>query len=160
MRWIWIDRFVEFESGRRAISEKNVTLAEEHLHDHYPDFQVMPPSLMIEGMAQTAGMLVGEARDFREKVVLAKIRTAEFSRRVVPGDSLRYEATMETINEAGAATRGQVFCNGQLIGHVDLFFSHVDQNMAGIKFPQENFVFTEQFRRLVPHPANNGSRID
>ena len=80
MRWIWIDKFVEFESGRRAVAVKNVTLAEEHLHDHFPGYPVMPPSLMIEGMAQTAGILVGEARNFSEKVILAKVKRATFNR--------------------------------------------------------------------------------
>jgi len=78
MRWIWIDKFVEFESGRRAVAVKNVTLAEEHLHDHFPGFPVMPETLMIEAMAQTAGILVGQARGFQEKVILAKIKKAIF----------------------------------------------------------------------------------
>ena len=68
MRWIWIDKFIEFDSGRRAVAVKNVTLAEDHLHDHFPGFPVMPASLMIEGMAQTAGVLVGEARNFEENL--------------------------------------------------------------------------------------------
>ena len=38
MRWIWIDKFIEFQSGRHAVALKNVTLAEEHLHDHFPGF--------------------------------------------------------------------------------------------------------------------------
>ena len=53
MRWFWIDRFVEFVPGSHAKAVKNVTLAEEHLHDHFPGFPVMPGSLMLEGMAQT-----------------------------------------------------------------------------------------------------------
>src|ERR687898_46307 len=73
MRWFWIDRFIEFESGKTAKAIKNVTLAEEHLHDHYPGFPVMPGSLMLEGMAQTGGILLGEANDFRHIVILAKI---------------------------------------------------------------------------------------
>jgi 3-hydroxyacyl-[acyl-carrier-protein] dehydratase len=149
MRWIWIDGFVEFEHGHRAVAVKNVSLAEEHLHHKYPGLPIMPPPLMIEGMAQTAGILVGEARNFAEKVILAKIRKARFERRVVAGDQLRYEAEIETINAAGAATAGEVYCNNQPIGRVDLFFSHVDQNMSGLQFPEENFVFTEQFKSLL-----------
>ena len=80
MRWVWIDRFVEFESGSRAKAIKNITLAEEHLHDHFPGFPVMPAALMLEGLAQTGGILVGEANDYREKVVLAKIPRAIFHR--------------------------------------------------------------------------------
>ena len=57
MRWIWIDRFVEFESGRRAVAIKNVSLAEEHLHDHFPGYPIMPNSLITEGLAQTGGLL-------------------------------------------------------------------------------------------------------
>ena len=54
MRWIWIDKFIEFDSGHRAVAVKNVTLAEEHLHDHFPGFPVMPETLMIESMADAA----------------------------------------------------------------------------------------------------------
>ena len=64
------------------------TLAEEHLHDLYPEFPIVPHSLIIEGMAQTAGILVGEARNFSEKVILAKIGRATFHRLVRPGDTL------------------------------------------------------------------------
>ena len=85
MRWIWIDKFELFEPGKRAVAIKNVSLAEDHLHDHFPGFPVMPASLMIEGMAQTSGILVGAARDFKEKVILAKIGRATFSRLVRPG---------------------------------------------------------------------------
>ena len=68
MRWVWIDKFTDFQSGERATAVKNVSLAEEHLHDHFPGWPVMPASLIVEGMAQTAGILVGEARKFEEKV--------------------------------------------------------------------------------------------
>jgi len=44
MRWFWIDKFVEFESGKRAVAIKNLSMAEEHLHDHFPGFPVMPPA--------------------------------------------------------------------------------------------------------------------
>jgi 3-hydroxyacyl-[acyl-carrier-protein] dehydratase len=149
MRWIWIDRFVEFVPGVEAKAVKNVSLAEEHLHDHWEDFPVMPVSLMIEGMAQTAGMLVGQARDFREKVILAKISKADMDEPVVPGDQITYHAQLQTITEQGASTHGTVLRNGRAVGTVDLMFSHVDQNLAGVKFPEENFVFTEQFLRLL-----------
>ena len=149
MRWIWIDRFEQFESGHRAVAIKNVSLAEEHLHDHWEAYPVMPASLMIEGMAQTAGILVGQARDFKEKVLLAKIARAEFSELVLPGDQITYEAVIDSIAPEAASTRGIVRRNGREIGQVDLMFSHVDQNLAGVKFPKENFVFTGQFMRLI-----------
>ncbi len=149
MRWIWIDRFTEFEPGRRATAIKNVSLAEEHLHDHWEAFPVMPVCLMIEGMAQTAGILVGQARGFKEKVVLAKVAKAEVRELVTPGDQLTYEAEAETIGDQAAVTRGRVLCNGEPIGEIDLMFSHVDQNQAGEEFPEENFVFSGPFQRMV-----------
>ena len=149
MRWIWIDRFVAFEPGKRAEAIKNVSLAEEHLHDHWEAHPIMPACLMIEGMAQTAGILVGQARDFKEKVILAKITRASFDREVVPGDQLTYRAQIENLTPEAAVTVGTVLCNGKQIGCVDLMFSHIDQNLAGMKFPEENFVFTGQFERLV-----------
>src|SRR5882762_214407 len=108
MRWIWIDKFVEFTPRSSATSIKNVTLAEEHLHDLYPQFPIVPNSLIIEGMAQTAGILVGEARNFSEKVILAKIGKAIFHRLVRPGETIQYDAKIEQLNEAGASITGIV----------------------------------------------------
>src|ERR1041384_970547 len=122
MRWIWIDKFVRFESGRRATAVKNVSLAEEHLHDHFPGYPVMPASLMVEGMAQTAGILVGEARDFQEKVILAKVKRAHFSREVRPGERITYDAHIEQITPEAAATVGKISVEGEPVGAVDIVF--------------------------------------
>ena len=152
MRWIWIDKFKEFETGKRAVALKNVTLAEEHLHDHFPGFPVMPECLMIEAMAQTAGILVGEAKKFQEKVILAKIKKAVFFDFVIPGDSIELEANMESIAPEAASTSGKITRSGKLIAEIDLMFSHIDQNLAGIEFPEENFVFgsdTSVFESLL-----------
>ena len=149
MRWIWIDGFSEFVPGKTATAVKNLTLAEEHLHDHFPGYPVMPASLMIEGMAQTAGILVGEARQFKEKVILAKIRIARFDDYCVPGDRIRYEAVIESITDAGATTKGVVYKNEREIGEIDLMFSHVDKASAALDLPDHNFVFTQQFMDLL-----------
>jgi 3-hydroxyacyl-[acyl-carrier-protein] dehydratase len=149
MRWIWIDRFVEFVPGKRAAAVKNVSLAEEHLHDHWEAYPIMPMSLMIEGMAQTAGILVGQARDFKEKVILAKVAKAEVREIVTPGDQITYQAEIETLAPEAASTKGTVLKNGRPVGEIDLMFSHIDRNLAGVEFPEENFVFTGQFERLI-----------
>jgi len=149
MRWIWIDKFVEFHSGKRAVAVKNVTLAEEHLHDHFPGFPVMPECLMIEAMAQTSGILVGEANSFKEKVILAKIKKAVFYDYVRPGDTIRIDTKIESIVPEAASTSGKITCSEKLIAEIDLMFSHIDQNLAGKEFPQENFVFTDTFKSLL-----------
>jgi 3-hydroxyacyl-[acyl-carrier-protein] dehydratase len=152
MRWIWIDKFIEFESGKRAVALKNVTLAEEHLHDHFPGFPLMPESLCIEAMAQTAGILVGEVKKFQEKVILAKIKKAVFFDYVKPGDTIKLEATIESFAAEAAGTSGRITCMDKLVAEIDLMFSHIDQNLAGKEFPEENFVFgtdTSVFQLLL-----------
>src|SRR5205823_2217989 len=149
MRWIWIDKFTEFTSRTSATAVKNVTLAEEQLHDLYPDFPIYPHSLIIEGMAQTAGILVGEASNFSEKVILAKIGRATFHRLTRPGDTLAFSAKIEQFSEQGASASGTVKCGEQLVAEIELMFSHIDQNLAGLEFPEHNFVFTEQFTELL-----------
>jgi len=150
LRWIWIDKFVEFESGKRAVAIKNVSLAEEYLHDHYPGYPFMPASLLIEAMAQTAGILVGQARGFQEKVILAKVSRAQFYDLARPGDQLILEARLETITPEAAIICGTIRCREKLIGQISLMFSHIDKNLAGQEFPQENFVFNnEQFINLL-----------
>jgi len=170
MRWMWIDRVIELVPRTRLVAVKSVSLAEEHLHDHFaqdetlgPALPVMPATLIIEGMAQSAGILVGHAEGFRHKVVLAKINRAEISRDAGPGMTLKYTANVERIDDAGAATKGtiELFDHGNAvagwvqIGAIDMMFSHLDNSMggagsaAGIEFPSHNFVFGEQFKTLL-----------
>jgi len=163
---MWIDRVVELVPRERLVAIKNVSLAEEHLHDHFPAtggagiggraaMPIMPASLILEGMAQTAGILVGHADGFKEKVILAKVSRAELTREAGPGDQLWYTATIRTLSGAGASTEGVVELvepggSGRSeIGRIDLMFSHLDQNMAGQSFPEHNFVFSEGFRTLL-----------
>jgi len=161
MRWMWIDRIIDFEPEKRLVAIKNVSLAEEHLHDHFPAdasgdaLPLMPASLMIEGMAQTAGILVGTMSGFREKVILAKVVEARFERDVLPGQTIRYEARVERFDHLGAATSGTVSVlappdlQWREIGAVSLMFSHIDRNVSGLAFPRENFVFSDNFRMIL-----------
>lgn len=167
MRWMWIDRIVELVPRQRLVAVKHVSLAEEHLHDHFEadparglaPAPVMPASLILEGMAQSAGILVGHAGGFQEKVILAKIGKADFEADALPGQTLRYTATITHLDAAGAATVGEVELleppapgradRARVIGRVEMMFSHVDQNMAGLEFPEHNFVFGEGFATLL-----------
>jgi 3-hydroxyacyl-[acyl-carrier-protein] dehydratase len=170
MRWMWIDRVIELERGRRLVAVKNVSLAEEHLHDHFAAdgarglaaAPVMPSSLILEGMAQSAGILVGHAEEFREKVILAKISRAEIARDATPGTTLRYTAEIERMDAAGASTRGAIDLLDHArpdagwvrIGATEMMFSHLDNSQGaagrpGEGFPAHNFVFGESFKMLL-----------
>jgi len=150
MRWIWIDKFIEFEPNRRAVAVKNISRAEDHLHDQYPSYPIMPASLIVEGMAQTAGILVGQARNFAERVILAKVKKAVFEGFAVPGDQLAYEVCLEQIDDAGAMTAGKVMRNNQPFGEIDIVFSHLDRESgAQLGIPRHNFVFHDDFKQLL-----------
>ena len=161
MRWIWIDRIIELEHRQRCVALKNVSAAEDVLHDHFPATDtrpaqpVMPNTLVIEGMAQTAGILVGHAEGFKEKVILAKIARATFTGDARPGYAIRHTATIERFDTSGASTSGTCELLDPATGEthplaeIELVFSHIDRNRAGALFPEHNFVFTEQFMELL-----------
>ena len=142
MRWIWIDRFVEFKSGSHAKAIKNVTLAEDHLHDHYPGFPVMPGSLIIEGMAQTGGLLLGEKSQFAHVVILGKIPKVTFHSWACPGDTLTYSAKLLDTREEGGLVECQAHVGERLVADSEIFFVYVDQAAGGAGVDQKNFVFT------------------
>ena len=77
-----------------------------------------------------------------------------------PGETLRYEANIEHFTDQGVTTTGQIFVGDTLVGEVDIVFSHIDQNVSGLEFPQENFVFTESFLSLLnAYREGSGQRI-
>jgi 3-hydroxyacyl-[acyl-carrier-protein] dehydratase len=100
-------------------------------------------------MAKTAGILVGEARNFAEKVILAKVGRATFHQLVRPGQTLTYHAKIDQLSEQGASITGTVTVDSQPVAEIELMFSHIDQNLAGLEFPKHNFVFTDQFMNLL-----------
>ena len=126
MRWFWIDRFDEFVRNRHAVAVKNVSLAEEHLHDHFPGAALMPNSLIVEGMAQTAGLLVADAIDYNRRVVLAKVAGAEFYFDAVPGDTIRFRAEILDLKPAGSFTKVSSTVDERLQGEAELFFAHLE----------------------------------
>lgn len=148
---MWIDKFVNFEKGVRATAVKNVSLAEDHLHDHFPGYPTMPASLLIEGLAQTGGVLVGDAFDFEEKVILAKVAKAVFFREVGPGDQLLLTAeVVEQIRPEGATIHGRIVTNdGEPVAEIHLLFVHLDSSGTTEQYGEGNFVFHDDFLRLL-----------
>ena len=149
MRWIWIDRFVAFESGKSATAIKNLSSAEDHFADHFPGYPVMPAALILEGLAQTGGILVGEANQFREKVILAKVPAVRFYREAGPGEQLTYTAEVVDLRPEGAVVRGRVTVGPDPVAEAEIFFAHLDQNRSRQVFGGENFVFSGELTYLL-----------
>lgn len=161
MRWYWIDRFLEFESGRRAKAIKNISLAEEHVHDHFTNYPMIPNSLVIEGLAQTGGLLVCEYNQFTEKVILAKIPKARFFFAAVPGDTLTYTTTIEYIKQEGAMVNATSHRGDDLHAEVEIVFAHLSDPRLGALFDPE--VFLRMMRLLgafeVGHAADGSPLV-
>ncbi len=139
MHWYWIDKFITFESGKRAQAVKLVSRAESHLADHFPDYPVMPASLVIEGLAQTGGLLIHESFNFTKNVVLGKIQKLHFyQEEIVPGDLLVYEAIIEYVRDEGSMTSVSVHRKGDLIAEGILVFAHLDFNFSRQEFFAEH----------------------
>ncbi len=149
MRWIWLDKFLDFDSGKSARAVKNLSLAEDFFADHFPGYPVMPGVLMLEGLAQTGGILVGEANGFKEKVVLAKVPFVRFHRDVLAGEQIVYEVEMLHLRAEGGSVAGRVLANGQLVAEAEIFFAHLDANRSKQVFGDYNFVFSGELKRVI-----------
>lgn len=130
MRWFWIDRFTHFQVGVRAGAIKNVSLAEEPLDDYMPGRPSLPQALVVEGTAQTGGLLVGACTEFHKRVVLAKVGKAIFHRPGEPGDQIRFEVAIEDMRDDGAIVSGATFIDEKPQAELELTFAFLDSRFG------------------------------
>jgi 3-hydroxyacyl-[acyl-carrier-protein] dehydratase len=96
--FLLVDRVVEFESGKRVLCYKNVSVNESFFQGHFPGNPVMPGVLVIEALAQAGGVLtqLTHGGDLNGRLsYMVKVDGAKFSRMVVPGDRLEMEVTIK-----------------------------------------------------------------
>ena len=118
-----VDRVLEYESGRKAVAIKNVTLNEPQFQGHFPDRPLMPGVLIVEAMAQVGGLIVAQIDDLPKGLfVFAGIDGVRFRRPVVPGDQLRISCELISIKRkrfgkifAEAKVDDQLVCSGELL---------------------------------------------
>jgi len=103
MKFQLVDRIESIEPGKRIVTIKALTLAEEYLADHFPAFPVMPGVLMLEAMVQSAAWLVRIEQDFAKSViVLGSARNVRYANFVQPGRKLRCEIEAVSIGDDSA----------------------------------------------------------
>lgn len=91
--FLLVDKIVEIEPGKHSVGIKNVTANEYFFQGHFPGNPIMPGVLIVEALAQTAGIAAAMLEANRGKLgVFAGIEDLKFKRQVVPGDTLRLEA--------------------------------------------------------------------
>ena len=93
----------------------------------------MPATLILEGMAQTGGILVADNLDYKLQVVLAKVAGADFHFEVVPGDVIRFEAVIVETMPGGSLVRVVSRVGDRKQGEADLYFGHL---VAGTTIPK------------------------
>jgi len=127
--FLMVDRIIEGEQGKRCVGIKNVTINEPFFQGHFPGHPVMPGVLIIEAMAQVAGIMAYLASDdsARDKVTyFMAIDNARFRKPVLPGDQLRIEV-VTTMNKRGIwGVAGKAFVGSTLVTEADLKATFAD----------------------------------
>jgi 3-hydroxyacyl-[acyl-carrier-protein] dehydratase len=100
-------------------------------------------------LAQTGGILVGDARDFKEKVVLAKINRAQFQDEAVAGQELVYDVTLTSLRDEGAIIAASATADGKPLVTAEIQFAHLDSARSGQMFGDHNFVFTGELQFML-----------
>ncbi|MEZ5333492.1 MAG: 3-hydroxyacyl-ACP dehydratase FabZ [Thermoanaerobaculia bacterium] len=127
--FLLVDRVVEMQAGRRIVAVKGVTVNEPFFQGHFPGRPVMPGVLVVEGMAQAAGVLLLHDRAERhDKLLLfTGIEKARFRRPVLPGDRLRYEIEVLRLRERYSRLEGKAWVDGDLAAEAVLSSAMVDR---------------------------------
>ena len=130
--FLLVDRIIGYEPGKRVVGIKNVTLDEPFFAGHFPGAPVMPGVLIVEAMAQTAGvMMLASLPDRETKLVFfTGIDGAKFRRPVVPGDQLRLELTVLKLRPRYIKLRGEAYVDGQLVAEAEISSALVDRNIV------------------------------
>lgn len=127
--FLLVDSILELEA-ERIVGIKNVTANEPFFQGHFPDFPVMPGVLIVEAMAQVAGVLVlKQIEDRKNKLVLlATVEQAKFRRPVRPGDQLRIEMILGRRKASVAKMHGTATVNGVVVAEAEVMCKIADRN--------------------------------
>jgi beta-hydroxyacyl-ACP dehydratase FabZ len=119
--FLLVDRIEELET-ERVVGIKNVTVNEPFFAGHFPDYPVMPGVLIIEAMAQVAGVLVLSGIPDRKSklVLLAGVDGAKFRKPVRPGDQLRIEMKILRSRASMAKISGTATVDGAIVAEAEM----------------------------------------
>ncbi len=127
--FLLVDKILELEPDKRIVGLKNVTINEQFFQGHFPGAPVMPGVLIIEAMAQTAGVMI--YRDLPDRdtklIYFSGIENAKFRRPVLPGDQLRIEMDMVHRRNNFGKMQGKALVDGKLAVEAVMMFAISDR---------------------------------
>jgi len=121
--FLLVDRIVEIELGKRIVGIKNVTYNEPFFPGHFPGRPIMPGVLIVEAMAQAAGVLVFKSMpegDHKRSVFFLGMDNVKFRKPVIPGDQLRLEVEITRHRQSIWGFKGKAFVDEKLVAEADL----------------------------------------
>jgi len=120
--FLMVDRVIDIRGDDHGIGIKNVTINEPHFQGHFPNNPVFPGVLMIEGMAQTAGVLcIAETSLTQPKsVFFLTIDKAKFRKVVLPGDTIEYHMNKIAKRKMMWWYRGEAKVAGQIVAEAEV----------------------------------------
>lgn len=131
--FLFIDKVVEFEEGKKIVCVKNISGNEPVFVGHFPDFAIMPGVLIIEAMAQASIILFKKSlptqqNDKNTVFLLASINNARFTKPVFPGDQLFIEIIVEKIVSKGAIVQATVKVEEKTVAKASLTFGIAEKS--------------------------------
>jgi len=121
--FLLVDRIVEVEPGKRIVGIKNVTYNEPFFPGHFPGRPIMPGVLIVEAMAQTAGLLVFHSlpeEDHSKTVFFLGMDNVRFRKPVIPGDQLRLELEITKHRQSIWRFKGKALVEGKVVAEGDI----------------------------------------
>lgn len=125
--FLLVDKIIELEPDKRAVGIKNVTVDEHFFIGHFPGRPVMPGVLIVEAMAQVAGVLMLNKKENVGKVAyFMSLDSAKFRKTVIPGDQLRLEVEVVKLRSKTGQVHTRALVDGNIVSEADLMFALVD----------------------------------
>ncbi|MFC1668319.1 3-hydroxyacyl-ACP dehydratase FabZ [Chlamydiota bacterium] len=125
--FLLVDRIIEFDQNTRAIGLKNVTINEDFFNGHFPGRPVMPGVLIVEALAQVAGVLIKQRDECKKKLFLFMgMNNVKFRQMVVPGDQLLLEVELTRLRSKMGIVFGKAYVKDKVVAEAQLSFAMVD----------------------------------
>ena len=128
--FLLVDRITEFEAGKRIVGIKSVTGNEDFFQGHFPGHPIMPGVLIIEGMAQTGGIMLlnGEDQSKEKMVYFMGMDNVRFRKPVLPGSQLIFELELLKRRSTSFKMQGHAYVNGELVAEAEMMAAIMDRN--------------------------------